>query len=223
MKKVVLFCMMLLMSVSLCLSVSANPGWFVSSPSGNSAPIEVDFKPSNENCTADLIVVSYAARHQLADADRIKLERAYNDIVSATDITALNANLAKIAQQKGIAATDLVVSDLFDLMATNCEGHDISHGEFTVTLSAETLKGFVGLIHYNGEAWTLVQPARVEGDNLIFTVDSFSPFAIVVDANMAAADAEAEEESDFDPINLLAYCSIIGAAALSIIVLWKKS
>lgn len=221
MKKVVLFCMTILVAMSLCVATAADPGWFVSSPSGNSAPLEVGFSAANDECTGDLVIVSYAQRDKLSAENRLKLEKAYANIVSATDITALNANIGRLAQEQGIAPTDLVVSDLFDLNIEDCHTHDLTHGPFDITLKAETLKGFVGLLHYNGEAWTLVQPARVEGDHLIFTVESMSPFAIVVNTN--AVEAEEEEDNKIDPLNLLAYCSILGAAALSVIVLWKKS
>lgn len=221
MKKVFVFCMMLLLSMSLCFSASADPGWFVSSPSGNPAPEQIGFAPASDDCKATLIVTAYANRDQLSQEDRLAIESAYKDIVTTTDLTALNADLAALAQQKGIQPTDLAVSELFDLSANGCgEDHD-EHGPFDITLKPEEVENFVGLLHYSNGTWKIVPHTKIEGGHLIFTVDDLSPFAVVV--NTGDAVAEEEEESKVDPLNLLAYCTILAAAALSVIVLWKKS
>lgn len=219
MKKVMMICMMLLLSVSLCFSASADPGWFVSSPSGNAAPELIVFVPGDENCTAKPVVTPYAQRDQLTQEDRLAIEKAYRDIATSTDLGALCGDLATLAQQQNIPATNLEVSDLFDLSTTDCTEHE-SHKSFTVTLKAETLENFVGLLHYNNGTWELIQPARVEGDRLTFNAENMSPFAIVVNTGDAVVE---EEDGKIDPLNLLAYCTILTAAALSVIVLWKKS
>ena len=115
MKKVVAICLMMVMVLSMSVNVFAAPGGFVSSPSGNPAPEVVIFAPSDDDCKGRLVVTAYGDRHDLSEALREMLEKAYDSIVNSDDLTKLNAELAKIAADRNIASTDLAVSDLFDI------------------------------------------------------------------------------------------------------------
>ena len=66
----------------------------------------------------------------------------------------------------------------------NCDGHE-GHGGFSLLLKPDSLQGFVGLLHLNNGKWELVKNAKVEADGirLSFSVDTLSPFAIVVEAD----------------------------------------
>ena len=148
MKKVLAICLMIVMVVSMSVTSFAAPGGFVSSPSGNPAPTVVDFDPSNDNCTGWLVITPYGDREDLSDVLRSLLEKAYNDIVNSDDLTKLNAELAKIAADKNIEGKNLAVSDLFDIHVTGCDFHD-GHFGFDITLDADKLSSFVGLLHMN--------------------------------------------------------------------------
>ena len=95
-----------------------------------------------------------------------------------------NVDLAELANNLDIDAYGLAVSDFFDIHETDCQENHEAHDEFVLVLNADSLKNFVCLLHMNknGE-WDLVPNAEVIGDGtqLKFSVDSFSPFAIVVD------------------------------------------
>lgn len=221
MKKVVAICLMMVMVLCMSVNVFAAPSGFVSSPSGNPAPTVVAFEPNNDDCTGRLVVTPYGDRHELSDALRAMLEKAYNDIVNSDDLTKLNAELAKIASDKDINGADLAVSDLFDIHVTGCDYHD-EHVDFDITLDADTLDRFEGLLHMNKDGvWELVTDAEVinNGEHLKFSVDSFSPFAIVVDTSSGSPDAP--QTGDNSMIHI--YAIIMVVSALAIVVITVKS
>lgn len=183
MKKIIAICMALLMVLSATLTVFAARGVFLFSPSGRPTPVIVKFDPNNDACTAVAVITSYADRHSLSDAQLALIEKAYDDIANASDISALNADLAAYASKLGIDSKFLAVSNLFDIHVTGCDYHE-EHRGFDVVLSTDVLDSFVGLLHMNNKGeWEFVSNAHVEqnGDHLVFEVDAFSPFAIVVD------------------------------------------
>lgn len=221
MKKVLAICLMMVMVLSMSVNVFASLGGFVSSPSGNPAPTVVGFEPSDDDCTGRLVVTSHGDRHDLSDALRAMFEKAYNSIVNSDDLTKLNAELAKIAADKNIAGADLAVSDLFDLHVTGCDYHD-EHVEFDITLDADTLSYFVGLLHMNKDGvWELVADAEVvnNGEHLKFSVDSFSPFAIVVDTSSGTPDAPQPGDNSM----IYVYATIAAVAAIAVVVSVVKS
>ena len=221
MKKVLAICLMMVMVLSMSVNVFAASGGFVSSPSGNPAPTVVSFKPSDDDCTAQLVVTPYGDKHDLSDALRAMFEKAYNDIVNSDDLTKLNAELAKLAADKKIKGKDLAVSDLFDIHVTGCDYHD-EHVDFDITLDADTLDRFEGLLHMNKDGvWELVTDAEVinNGEHLKFSADSFSPFAIVVDTSSGSPDAP--QTGDNSMIHI--YAIVMAVSALAIVVITVKS
>lgn len=220
MKKVLAICLIMVMVVSMSVTSFAAPNGFVSSPSGNPAPRLISFDPSNDQCTAELVITPYSDRHELTDALRTMFVKAYNEIVGSDDLTKLNAELAKIAADKKIAGKDLAVSDLFDIHVTGCDYHD-EHVDFDITLDADTLNRFVGLLHMNKDGeWELVTDAEVvnNGKHLKFSVDSFSPFAIVVDTGVEGGGPQTGGNS-----MIHIYAIIMAVSALAIVVIAVKS
>ena len=221
MKKVLAICLMIVMVVSMSVTSCAAPGGFVSSPSGNPAPTVVDFDPSNDNCTGWLVITPYGDREDLSDVLRSLLEKAYKDVVNSDDLTKLNAELAKIAADKNIEGQNLAVSDLFDIHVTGCDFHD-GHFGFDITLDADKLSSFVGLLHMNknGE-WELVADAKVVNNNehLQFSVDSLSPFAIVVDTTIDGGDVPQTGDNSM----IYVYVILMAVSALSLVVIVLKN
>ncbi len=174
MKKVLTICLVLVMAMCLCTSVVASANGFMTSPSGKPAPEIIEFKAHDPNCTARLVITPYGERATLPETLQKMIEKAFKMIVECDDLTELN-----------IPGDKLAVSELFDIHMEGCDYHE-EHRFFDITLSAEALEHFVGLLHMlqDGE-FELVADAKVthEGDHLEFTVESFSPFAIVVDTS----------------------------------------
>ncbi|MBQ3547589.1 MAG: hypothetical protein IJA44_03845 [Clostridia bacterium] len=218
MKKVLVICLTVVFMVSMTLTAFAAPGSFVSSPSGNPAPQKVEFKPADEDCTATLVITPYSEKNELPTALKAMMEKAYNDIKGTDDLTTLNAALAKLAKDLKIKSSDLAVSDLFDIHVTGCDYHD-EHVDFDIVLAADSLKNFVGLLHMNKNGdWELVEGAKViaNGEHLAFSVDSFSPFAVVVNT---AAKPSQTGDSNMIPV----YVAIMAVSALALVVILVKS
>lgn len=219
MKKLLAICLTVVMLMSFGVIAFAAPNNFISSPSGQSAPEIVDFSVESEDCVADLVITPYSERDTLPEDVREKFEKAYEEIVSASNLAKLNAELSKIAENMNIPEENLVVSELFDIRYINCSKHE-GHGYFDIVLKPEVLKGFVALLHLNGDNWELVEGARVEnnGIHLVFSIDDFSPFAIVV--NTAENDSVAPSTGEI--VNIVLYASIMLVSAVALVFVWVK-
>ena len=179
MKRIVAVLVMVAMLFSIT-SVAFAAGSFVESPSKKRAPIVIDFK-TGSGCTGRLVITGYADRATLPTPVREALETAYTQIKNSKDVSALCAALAGVASNKNIKTTSLAVSELFDISVEGCTEHE-NHHNFDITIAPESLVGFVGLMHFRNGAWELVTDAKVEnnGEHLTFSVETLSPFAIVV-------------------------------------------
>ena len=214
MKKIFIVCLTLVMLVSMSLSVCAEVGGFIESPSNNQAPQLIEGTNVSEDCVAQLIISAYADRDDLPEDIREKLEEAYKIIRENPDLSALNEDLIELAANIGISVTDLAVSDMFDISATDCESHE-DHGHFDITLKSDTLKNFVCLLHYYNGEWRIVDNAEVtnNGTHLEFDEDEFSPFAIVV--STAPIQSGVSQACSNCPILL----AIIAALSLILLIL----
>ena len=193
MKKLFAILLTIVMVAGLSLTALAAPNGFVSSPSSNKAPGLTDYKSENDNCTADLEIISYGDRDKLHDDDRQAIEDAFKSIENAKDLTELNDALAKYAKENGIDPSKLAVSDLFSIIYSDCVSHD-EHGNFDITLKPETTKNFVSLLRYNNGKWETVNGAKVVNGHLVFNSDVPYPFAVVV--NTAGAQSSPQTGSN---------------------------
>ena len=190
MKKLLVACLTIALAIGMSVSALAATGGFISSPSRNPAPELIYGANASEECKAEVTVTAYGDRDQLSVEARQQIEEAYAKIMGVQDLTVLNGELGTAAQELGYNTADLAISDLFDISASDCEGHE-AHGHFDITLKPETLVNFVGLLHYYDGAWHVVDSAEVtnNGEHLEFDTEHLSPFAIVV----STADAIVEE------------------------------
>ncbi len=219
MKKILSVVLALFIFMSMGLTVFAAPGTFLESPSNNPAPELTEATNESEDCTADVVITGYSDRENLSDELRKQLDDAYGSIASATDLTKLNDDLAKIAKDKNIPGSSLAVSELFDMHYIDCETHD-EHGNFIITLKPETLKNFVGLMQYINGEWKLVKNAKViNGNQLSFKVKDLSAMAIVVNPD---ADKPSTQTGDNSKIIIYIVIMAISAAAIAIIMVRSK-
>ncbi len=181
MKKLSAILMAVLMVITMTVTAYAAPNGFVSSPSADNAPVIVEYENESEECDAELVITPYVEHETLPDELDEEIVDAYNEITTTKDLTTLSEALAELADESNIAPDALAVSELFDIHYNNCDIHD-AHGNFRIKLKAEALKNFVGLLHHGDNGWELISNARVEDvEYLVFSIDDFSPFAIVVD------------------------------------------
>lgn len=212
MKKILMVLLLTVVAISMSVSAFADTGAFVKSPSANQAP-EIVTGDSEDKNEVKLVITSYADRSDLPEEARGAIEKAYVKISGIKNITTLCGALKDVAAEKNIPTTNLEVSDLFDI--SDAEGG--SDGcTYDITLAAETLENFVGLLHFTDGKWELIDNAVVEEINgelhLKFSTKGLSPFAIVVDTGV---DLPVEDNRGTSIlIGVLAIVAIAEAAAL---------
>ncbi len=165
-------------AIACSVNVFAEEG-FVSSPVGGQGPAIITGIISNPDCDAHIVVTPYSQRNGLPSHALAAIEAAFDDISATEDLSALNADFASLVASLGLVGGELAVSDLFDLSYVGCTIHD-SHGLYNISLSADNLSNFVGLLHCNDGVWQLVDNASADDGVLNFSVSALSPFAIIV-------------------------------------------
>lgn len=220
MKKVFSICLALVMVFALSVSVCAASDSFVNSPSNNKAPVIEECENESDDCTANLVVIPFGDRDKLSGADNKEMEDAYSQIKNSTDLTDMFDGLNSIVKDLDILPSDLKVSDLFHIDVTDCVEHD-EHGAFKIKLSADTLKGFAGLIQFINGEWVLIEDAKVEdGQYLIFTADDLSTFAIVVDGTKSATTSPVTGDPT---LTILAVAAFVVLASTVVVFTKKKA
>ena len=218
MKKLFAILLAVVLVCSLSVTAFAKPGAFLGSPSVIPAPELVDYENGSHDCTAELIITPYSKRDTLSAEKKAAIESAYDQISDTADLSTFNADFKAAVEAKGLVAAQLAVSDLFDVSYYACELHN-EHGAFTITIKAETLSNFVGLLHLNDGKWEYVSNAEVieNGKQLKFVVDDLSPFAIVV-----KNDKPQTGDAGINPI----WFALMGVSAAGLVVVFvfsKKS
>ena len=212
MKKVLVLCLTAVMIASMCVCAFADTGLFVKSPSTNKAPALEKFEAVTEGCEAEVVVTAYADRASLSADKAAALESIYAD-VAAGKTDALKDVFATLAADKKVAEKNLAIADLFDISNTDCDGHN-DHKGFEIELKVDTAKNFVGLVHYKDGKWEVVD-ATLSGSTLSFTVDSLSPFAIVVDSSKLPSDTG-------DNSSIALWVMVLSASALAVVLVALK-
>ena len=207
MKKLVALILSVVMVLSMTVAASAA---FVASPSANKAPVVEEVKGGDKDLVIE--ITAFKDREKLDAEGKAAIEDSYNDIKNAPDVTSLVASIKDVADKAGAKVADLKVADLFDVSAVDGK----IEGNVTFVLSADTLKNFVALLHDKDGKWEVVEGAKVEGNKLTFSVDSLSPFAIVVN-NVEDKDSPATGNPvDYGMIFVVFAVVFGGAAALCI-------
>ena len=208
--KKILSCLLVVML--LCsLSVAAFADNFVSSVANAGAPEVAEAAQADGSDGKALIdVTPMDEKDKLPEAQQTEMDAAFDSLDKASDLAAVNEELnEQIAEELKAAAADqsIAVSDLFDIRVL--EEGTVSF-PLTITLKDKNLDNFVALLHYVDGAWQWVD-AEVADGALTFTVDSLSPFAIIV----AVDEATSANTGDTVP-----YGFIIGAVVLAGAAAW---
>lgn len=212
MKKIFVLFLTVAMVLSMGVTAFAGPGNFLDSPSKNKAPEVIEGNNTSPDCDGYIVVTPYADRATLNAEKLAAIEKAYEDIVAAEDLTDFNAKLLSLVDAKEIPHENLAVSDLFDVSYYGCDKHD-DHADFNIKLKCDkgVLEGFVGLLHFTGGKWVLVEDAKVEADILSFKAKDLSPFAIVVETE------NPPQTGDSTSWRIYLVLMIVSAAALAVV------
>ena len=217
MKKLLAIVLALMMVASMSVNAFAAAG-FTKSPSKNMAPIFVDFSPKDEDCTSALVITGYADRNNLPQDLLDQINNAYQSIVDSGDLSKLLLQLEAYVEQNNIDGKNLAVSDLFNLHTEGCDNHE-NHKEFNVTLDADTLKNFVGLMYMDAEGnWHWVADAKVvnDGEHLQFTGMGSGAYAIVVDTT------EDVTAGTGDTSTIIICAAVMAVAAVALVIVLIK-
>lgn len=185
MKRVLAICLALVMVMTMGISVLAAADGATKSPTGKPAPGLIEFKPKDEDCTGKLIVTPYSKRDRLPDAYRELLEKAYDEVKTAEDLTKLHSDLSKLAADKNVKSENLTVSELFNIHVVGCKNHE-GHREYHIVLEVASLKNFVGLMYMTEDGeWLMAQNVSITNDGKYLEFDVYhlertAPFSIVV-------------------------------------------
>ena len=105
-----------LVMMSLSATALAVSSSFVSSPSENKAPEIMEFKPSDEECEADLVITPYNEKEELPEVLETMIETAREQITKSNDLTNLNSELKKIADFTVKECEKYAIKDLIELL-----------------------------------------------------------------------------------------------------------
>ncbi len=186
MKKVLAICLALVMVVSAAMMAFAAPGGFVSSPSGNEAPVIISVIYEDGSCNPKVVITPYSERETLGEEKEEDMDDAYDEIAANKNLSGLCSELSSIAASKNIPVSRLAISDLFDISTYHYGDHDFC-GSVTIKVGAETLKNFVALLHRDIDGtWEVVPDVvvNVQEGTITFSADEFSPYAVVVDTGV---------------------------------------
>ena len=220
MKKTLALVLIIIMMLAMPVIAFAANG-FVESPSADKTPIIIDKETVSGDCTTRLVGTSFAEREKLDDESREQLESAKDSIVNASAVVDLNDDLKKKAQDAGVDADDLAVSDLFDIDYTKCEIHD-DHEGFEIWIDSDKLEKFVGVMHFDGENWSLIDDAKIDEDGfLVFSSDKTGAFAIVLNAPESGSGSDVPPQTG-DDFKWWIYASLMAISAVALVVIGLK-
>lgn len=233
MKKLFAICLAIVMIASLSIGVLAAPHGFVNSPSGGRRPpVLIYFQPVDDDCTSTVIITSFGDKDNLSDADRQKMEDAYNDIINADSLVDLIEALVDIAGQLGLSAKNLGVGDLFHLGCEGCDDHE-GHDKFNISLDAEGLDKFVGVMYRDDDGnWHWIEDAKVVDGKVQFTGQGYHPYAVVLNNTEGAGGSgdsgdsgnTGDKPSKTGDTSIIAICaSVMAVSAAALVVVLVKN
>ena len=210
------------------LTVSASAANFTPSVERKPAPT-VTSAVTADGTAIDLVVTPVSAKDSAASPEIAeKLESAYAQIQAAASLTDLVPDIGTALSKidSSLSVSDLVVRDLFDISYT--DGSDAT-GSVTAKLQTDLAAGTPVLVlhNYEGTNWEVLPTENVSLDNngvLTITVDSLSPFAIVVPASANTSSGTSPQTGEsISNAALLASAAFIGLAGIFVVMSRKSA
>lgn len=204
MKRFLAVCLMVVVVMAMGVSAFAATNGFVSSPSANKAPELIASKGDG------VVVTPFSDRGNLPEESRTEIESAYDSIRNADAVADLNPAIKDKATK--FNANSLAVSDFFYIASES--------DEFDATLGSDAFKNFVCLMKYDGNAWSIVEDAKLTSDgHLQFSGATSATYAVVV--GTAEAGTDTPQTGDNGIVYICAAAMVVSAVAIVLVL--KKS
>ncbi|MBQ8696463.1 MAG: hypothetical protein IJ519_01980 [Clostridia bacterium] len=181
MKKLLALVLVVSMVAVLGIAAFAAKGGFVYSPSVNPAPTIEEQEHSDDDCPGELVITPYNERDELDEEARETFEDAYDEILNLSEDDDLYEIIEELAEELGVPAEDLLVSDLFDVSYINCD--DTEGHSYSVTLDSDTFDNFAKLVYYEDGKWLVVDSTLGDDGMVSFSYDKTGTFAVIVDTS----------------------------------------
>ena len=222
MKKILALLITLMLVFVMSVSVFADPGAFVQSPSANGAPVL-----DKENSDGNIKVTAYRDREKELNNTQIKdFEEAYESVVLSAGIAEINSAIADAAAEVQVDSDDLAVSDLFYISLID-ESNAVDGATYKINVKSDTFENFVCLLKRVDGKWHVVENVELKDGNVLeFSVDDLGPYAVVVSTGDIPVYPEpAKSCGTFSLWELLILLAIIFAAVVivNIYVYIRKS
>ena len=211
MKKILALLITAMLVFVMSISVFADPGAFVQSPSANGAPVL-----DEENSDGNIKVTAYRDREKELNSTQIKdFEAAYKSVVSVSDLTTINSAIADVAANVQVSNDDLAVSDLFYISLVD-ESKAVAGATYKLNIQSDTFKNFVCLIKRVDGKWYVVENVELKDETVLeFSTDDLGSYAVVVSTGDIPVYPEpAQSCGEFSLLELLILLAIIFAAVV---------
>ncbi|MCD8375355.1 MAG: hypothetical protein LUD69_00235 [Oscillospiraceae bacterium] len=206
------------------LTVAASAATTTASVESKAAPTVSAAKDSSGNSlTLTVTAVSAASDSSTDSTVAANLTAAYEEVKNASSLTDVASDFATVLAKvnSSLSVSDMVVRDLFDISLP--EGTTVS-GSITISLSVDIDDdATVLLLHWpsDGDCEVIV-PDSLSSGVLTFTVDSLSPFAIVVDSASTSSSTTSSTTNSTSPqtgesisgVALIAAAGFLGLAVV---------
>lgn len=210
------------------LTVSVSAANFTPSVEQKPAPT-VTSATASDGSALEVVVTPVSEKDSAVAAEITqKLEQAYAQVQAAATLSDLTPDIVTVLAQldPSLDVTDLVVRDLFDISLTDGTDYD---GAITVKIQTDLAEGTTVLVlhNYEGDQWEVLAPEKVSLDSngvLTITVDSLSPFAIVVDSGASTiAGTSPQTGETVSGAAVLVSAACIGLAGVFVVMARKRA
>ena len=222
MKKIVAVLAVVFILFTTSVTVFAEPGGFVQSPSTNGAPVLIE-----EDSDDNIKITAYRYRNEELNATQIaEFEKAYKSVVGEKDLSKLVADLTGIAEAVNVDVANLAVSDLFYLSLISGEDHT-EGATYDVSVKADTFVNFICLLKFDDGVWTVVDGAELKGAKVVdFVADDLGSYAVVVSVGEAPEyPGVVTPDVNYIPwmiaLIILAIAAIVAGTFLVITIIYK--
>lgn len=190
---------------------------YTESVTTKSAPTVSDATDGSGSVAGKVVVTSLSGATSAGGTVETNLTAAESEIKAASDLT----KLCSFTVPKGVTASSLVVSDLFDISMTS--GSSIN-GSLTLSLATSKANEIVAVLHRTGDKTWVSVPFTVGSDQSSVTISgisSLSAFAVVRAPGLTTSGTSPQTNVEF-PVLAVCSAAAFGVAAVLFFAIGRK-